>query len=782
MTVHIPQDGFEAYFFHKLKSWIPENYWTDDFENGSLEALIRTIADGAAAMRRDVDRIYTASSIELADDWAVDYLGDLVGATPLSAQNSRANRTTVANMMTYNRRKTTRYLLNQLIGDIFGTEGYVREIERWLIRPPHALDMGYGRTAPLSRGDVAGLPNFTAPRAEDAALPAFDEFARLPDVGPRRGRMASFDYATVHLNVFAAESYRLDMAAPLWLDDTHLTLDPSGRDIALFHGATFDHELGEWPIGPEEFPTPMACARFNDASYQISQAGLDSIGSPPLSAALAPWIGTRFDSFASFRRVIRDQLSVADFDLFWVRLLTEMMVPDSAKPRQIADDLLLDISAFSDTRGLTDAELVGANLARWMPLGNWPDHAALLIDPTSGRVQFAEALDPIGPPPEVFHPRFHHIGLIHRVGAGPYPRDSGVPAGPPVAEANTDVPVNIPAAGTVTFWDNRRYVWQWDAVTRQHDVAGDLVLQAADQTRPYLVSRSAEGTLTFTIFGNPDQDNTLVIDGLWLGVMADAAITHGLINPDDPFPLTNAQLVLDGTFESVTLRHMTLDPGGEQARLDPLIARVLPSVTLAIEGSIKSLRINSCILGPVIETRSDPSLLNAGVIRICDSIIQAIDPDSPAVSTDLGRLYIQNTTIFGAVHANMLFATNTIFDGPLYVTNRQDSCLRFSAMADYVDVAGITASALPRRFECVTFAGELPATTFLSQRFGDADFAALSHIADQALLTQGEHRTEMGVGHARYWNQRRADLARFVRQFLPVGQDIQIYEEIGGSQ
>jgi hypothetical protein len=41
-------DTFEDYFFHKLKSWIPENYWTDDFGNGSLEVLIRVIAEGAA--------------------------------------------------------------------------------------------------------------------------------------------------------------------------------------------------------------------------------------------------------------------------------------------------------------------------------------------------------------------------------------------------------------------------------------------------------------------------------------------------------------------------------------------------------------------------------------------------------------------------------------------------------------------------------------------------------------------------------------------------------------
>ncbi|SCY10400.1 hypothetical protein SAMN05216420_102311 [Nitrosospira sp. Nl5] len=778
MNGHLPQDGFEDYFFHKLKSWVPENYWTQDFENGSLESLIRGFADSAARMRREIDRVWTASSIELADDWAVDYLGDLVGAEKLSAQNRRANRTTVANMMSYNQRKTTRYLLDQFIGDIFSTEGYVREIERWLLRPPHSLDMAFGRTAPLSRGPVAGLPNITTPRADDAALIAFDEFAHLPEFGPRRGRAASFDYATIHLNVFATESYRLDMAAPFWLDDTHLTLDPSGRDVPLFHSATFDHRLGEWPVGPEEFPTEMRCARFNASEFEVTEEGLDAIGSPPLTTTMAPWIGIRFTSLFDFRRVVVELLSAVDFGLFWGALLREMMVKDCAKVRQITDDLLLDIGPFADTRTLDNYRIVAANLAIWMPLGNWPELAGLLVDVGSGRVQFETAPDPDAADPEIFHPRFHHIGMVHRVGAGAFPRNSSVPIGPAVVNANIDVPFTPPAAGTETFGDNRRYVWQWDA-TRRHDVAGDLRFKAADQTRPYVLSQAEDGSLDFTIVGSAGQANTVVIDGLWLGVLANAAIETGLVNPDDPFPFARARLIFDGQFESVTLRHVTIDPGGEQVRLDPLIARAIPIITTEIEGSIRSLRIENSVLGPLVETQNVEPLFNAGTIRISDSIVVSIDPNDPAISFQMSSLYLENTTILGAVHANLIFATNTIFDGPLYVTNLQQSCLRFSAVAGYEAVTGILPSRLPRRFECVTYPETLPRTTFLSQRFGDPDFAGLSHLAEATFLTGGEYRTEMGVGNSRFWNQRREDLARFVAKFLPVGQHLQIYEQIG---
>jgi len=772
-------DGFAEYYFRKLRSWVPELYWNNDLDNGSLEKLLRALCERLAEVRRDVDRVWTASSIELADDWAVKYLGDLVGAQPLSAQNSRANRTVAANMMQYYQRKTTRYLLDQLITDIVESEGYVREIERWLARPPHELDMAYLRRAPLSDGVVGGLPELTGPRVDDAALPAFDEFARLPDFGPREGRAASFDYATIHFNLFVNESWRVDMAAPFWLDDTRLTLDPSGRAVPLFHSATFDHRAGRWPVGPEEFPLPMRCARFNDARFAVSEDALSAIGSPGVTAALTPWIGVVFATRQDFQRVLEDQLSAALYANFRTALLRECLLPNCAKARQLDDDVRLDIGPFADTRVLHAYQIIAANLSHWRPAAQWPEDAALVVDVTTGQVQLAEPLDGGVAPPELFHPLFHHVGLVDRVGAGTYPRESDVALGPAINDASAEVSFTPPAAGLQAFGDNRRYVWNWPA-TRRFDVAGELRLEAADRTRPYVVARTDAATRDFTLVGTDGQDNHLIIDGLWLALLANAAIETAVAGAEVRAPPAHARLVLDGHFETVTLRHVTLDPGGEQVRLDPTVARGLPIITLEIEGSVRLLRIERSITGPIVETRTDPSLLNAGQIRISDSIVQSIDPDRPALSVELGRLQLENTTVLGACEANLIFATNTLFDGPLRVTNRQQSCLRFSAVAGYEDVAGIDPSVLPRRFECVEYADTLPPGSVLSRRFGDPDFAALSELADRELRQGGENRTEIGVGNARYWNQRRDDLARVVANFLPVGQNAQIYQETGG--
>ena len=52
------------------------------------------------------------------------------------------------------------------------------------------------------------------------------------------------------------------------------------------------------------------------------------------------------------------------------------------------------------------------------------------------------------------------------------------------------------------------------------------------------------------------------------------------------------RLILDGIFDRVEIRHSTLDPGGEQARVDPLLCTSIPVVELEIRGQIEELIID----------------------------------------------------------------------------------------------------------------------------------------------------------------------------------------------
>ncbi len=94
-TIIEADDGYVSYYAEKLWHWIPEIYRSLDAEQpnpGPLRAIIEIVAQEAATLRRDVDRLWDDQSIELCDDWAISYLGELVGAPGLSGFNARGNR------------------------------------------------------------------------------------------------------------------------------------------------------------------------------------------------------------------------------------------------------------------------------------------------------------------------------------------------------------------------------------------------------------------------------------------------------------------------------------------------------------------------------------------------------------------------------------------------------------------------------------------------------------------------------------------------------------------
>ena len=126
-------DGYEAYFTEKLWALVPAIYRSldgSDEQKGVVRGLIETIASQAAILRRDQDRLWDDSFIDLCDDWAVPYIGDLVGTRMISALDKRGRRIDVAKTIYYRRRKGTPRVLEELIADITPWDGTVVEAFR----------------------------------------------------------------------------------------------------------------------------------------------------------------------------------------------------------------------------------------------------------------------------------------------------------------------------------------------------------------------------------------------------------------------------------------------------------------------------------------------------------------------------------------------------------------------------------------------------------------------------------------------------------------------------
>jgi hypothetical protein len=277
-----------------------------------------------------------------------------------------------------------------------------------------------------------------------------------------------------------------------------------------------------------------------------------------------------------------------------------------------------------------------------------------------------------------------------------------------------------------------------------------VVIRAASQQRP--VVRWAGGGATWTIAG---QKGDLVLQGLWL---------------------QGADLVLAGEFGTVSLRMMTLDPGTSGtggAWFDKAIdGLALAPTTLWIDGTVKNLIVERCILGPV---RARGTGI-AESLTVSDSIIQAIPthspsasaPPDPALESVSGEVALTRSTVLGLIAVHRLSASECILDEPAIVEDPQHGCIRFSAYA--------IGSAVHAPYRSVRVPPHGP--LFRTRRFGDPDYARLSRLADVAIVNPSpgdtilggaRNESEMGAFSLEDVPLRKRGLAAKYEEYAPLG-------------
>jgi hypothetical protein len=213
---------------------------------------------------------------------------------------------------------------------------------------------------------------------------------------------------------------------------------------------------------------------------------------------------------------------------------------------------------------------------------------AVKIFPELGRFRFT------GPGP-VFGT--YRYGFSAQIGAGPYDRRKlGVDA-TPVPLPETIVPaaaaIDAAAAGTTTVDDSLTHT-----AAANVSAITNATVRAQNQRRPLL--RLAPGA-EWRLGGNAG--STLFLDGLFV---------------------SGGDVVLEGEFDTVTLRCVTFDPGSEGTPPDVFHksadSRDLVPTRLWVEGRVRKLVVERSILGP-IRTRNNGLLEN---LAISDSILQSI--------------------------------------------------------------------------------------------------------------------------------------------------------------
>jgi len=798
-TATADDDGYVRYFTEKLWSWIPETYRTADMDppaSGTLRALIETLAFEAAHQRRSIDRLWEDTLIDYADDWAVPYIGALLGTRMLSPLNPRGRRVDVANTVAYRRRGGTPWVIEQLVHDITGRHGALVEGYRRMARALHGYDVVTDCPAPAltAQGDIfatkrAGTANLRSARAGERVDGAFDSYFHMADLrkNPPRahgGSRGLYGLQKLNLHIYRLKPYRLLDTSLYRLNHNQYTLDPSGRDVALFAEGKRpfaetdirdDGSVVGWTPPQEwQMPAPIACRLLNQAAFAPS---VSDVGT---QAAFFPMIGVHYANLGHFRADY-ERLRIAagqPFDLLaFIHLIDDAMTDDSPRRNLFGEtaSLYLGVGASLATSGLTAAQIAGADLSQWSTAPFAPDapgEARVMIDPARGRVMLPQA---IAANMHVYGRRLHY-GLFGDLGAGGYSRRSplhdprAAVAIQPLPQASVSAErvvmadaaaiANAFSAGAPLTWEpNGSLTTRWRVAANVMTIP-DLTLVAKDECRPYVRIEPVSGhiiTLKAAVPAAGAPLPNLTLDGVWLGLRPRvAAATVNMQGEAVPASPQTWTLRLRGDYGKVTLRNVTLDPGGALARIDAT-PRVCPGVRLVIEGYVSELTIERSITGPIVENVAavvspfDPS--SVGTITITDSLVMGDGTDA-AISAETGTVVLKRSTVFGDVRVSRLYASEALIDGQVVVSDTRDGCFRFSAAAASdlppppppgPNVIPAAASRLPGQFRSHLFKDGLPADTFTSKRFGDPGLAQLGAGAPDSLRRGAENGSEIGV-------------------------------------
>ena len=728
------RDLYREYYTERLWDWVPPALREADAIDGgdALRALLRAFASQAAVLKRSQDRLWDDVFIELADDWAVPYIAQLLGTRLVSALNPRARRSDVAKTIYYRRRKGTVKVLEQLCDDVAGWDAKLVEQFHRLARARHGLD------GPAVRGRVTGTPegglaDLRSVRGTLLAGGPFDELHYTPETRRPAGLLGIRGIQTLAFHLHRLDVVELAGVTPRRINDLAgtrdgYTFDPSGREVPLFASGV---ERGDWsgwrPATEGMLPVPIDCRLFNERIFAASDASIAWIlTAAPIAtlparqaaaADLAGIAGQRIAGEAAFRRVLAGLPSGATLADPGVAagVLERSVEPDSGSVV-----LAGTVSVGVPLSTVPPAAMRAADLSSW-PIPS-PAGVDLLFDPDRGRFLF----DPAAAAPETVQVGYA-VGMCAPIGAGAAGRsiDSAAATAHWALRATTG---GVPANGVLELDDSSTFVAPPDqtAIT-------DLRIRAAEARRPF-VRLSADWRL-----GASGDNRLLTIDGLWIGAIA-------------------GRLRLQGSFARVELRHCTLDQGGLDA-----MGGTIPPCGLVVFGNIDEL---------VIERSNLPGIAlggaNAGIDRVVirDSIVDASRAGATGIALPRSHLVIERSTVIAPAIGDLVLdverldAGDTLVAGIADVTDLQSGCFRFSARAP--------GSRVPHPYE--SHVVDDLQRLFVSRRFGDPHYAELSPRAPEELLRGSEDDCEIGSMAGERRPVRLDGLIAKIEEYMPFGR------------
>ena len=730
----------------RLYNLLPEYYRvTDAASGGVLRALLQVIGAQVDVVQADIDQLYRNWFVETCQDWAVPYLGDLVGyqllqmgeaAQSITAEGQRLDRAVegradVARTVATRRRKGTLAVLVELAADVARWPALAVEF-RTLLAQTQSINhvrLDRGRTADLRDGNLL-----------DLAEGPFGSLARVAEVArvSSARRAGRFDIPNLGLFIWRLGCYSITRAAAYCWDQARNQYSFSilGNDTPLM---TLPAELGRL-TEPAETDVPAWIRRR------------------PFEANLADYYGSSL--------------------CIWRDTLDGPPVP------------------------VTD--VVAADLTGWTYR---PRRGQVAVDPVLGRIAFPPGSAPTEGVWVSYHYGFSAdmgggeylrarpaIGgrRVYTVGSGG--RDATIMAA--VSRWRDEKAADATAQDAVIeVLDGAVYQ---ESIDIPLDEGDHLELRAAPGTRPVimLLDWYANRPDAMRVYGTGQANGTSASGPLPSDTEpALPQVSHetGCVEyPNPPMPtfvldgflVTGRSLLVTGPLAQVAIRHCTLVPGWSlecdcSARRgeEPSIELTYTTAKLVIDHSI-----TGSVQVTLDEPAGDPVEIDAR-----DSILDATSSSLPAISgPDGGYAYaavsLRRCTVIGTVLVHILaLGDNTIFLGLLQVARRQQGCARFCWIEP--------GSRSPSRYECqpdLVRAAVAPGVLqdaetdrvrprFNSPRYGMPVYGQLALDCAPEITSGADDQSEMGAFHDLFQPQRLANLSDRLQDFTPADMNAAVF-------
>jgi hypothetical protein len=798
-----------------------------------LLALIKVFAEQIAVLEENLAQLYDDQFIETCAEWAIPYIGDLVGYTLPHDTSSQSLRSEVANTIRYRKRKGTVTLFEQLARDITGWDAHVVEYFHLLATTQHLQRLRPDNT-------LIDVRQVTPPQNPPSPFEALAHTADVRNIETGSGRynIANIGIFLWHLNAYQLSSVPV-AEAPVSDRNRYLYyFNPLGSNLQLFTHPQYAEEVIEL-AGPLAVAAPinetMLAQAFSDyygldkslwltatdtttkketillpdplePLIHISDALYTGLTSGRLNfPQLAKWseelykglTGAQYIAYSKLAELI-NLSEILYNSLASVERLDFRALADLIKKSQNLANGLKELQSSRDTGeifysfticDLRDEKDAEEKITGWKA----SPEDSIAIDPRLGRLAFPKRRK--GQRKNIERPQnlraTFYYGFSADMGGGEYHRSDSFIQGnfQPLEDilkkknasgdsaiqglyGLTQVPAQLDGVQkALDMLANKDNIV--DGVVELKDsgrMEGLLQIRAAANQRIEL--RGADKKRPLLILADKKKEPELLITG-----EDGAQVTiNGLV-------IAYGRLHITGNLRRLSLRHCTLVPGKEVVEEGKM--RVQPLLCLDCESNGTLIEIDHSITGKL-------EIKGSAKVSITNSIVDALNEDHLAYAgptffkawdTAIDTLSLENCTVIGRVHTSVLEqASNTIFsarpgkkdEAPVYVERRQQGCVRYSYLP--------TGSRLPqRRFLCQPQQEEATARIepyCTSPRYGDARYAQLSQRTSQAILRGADDGAEMGAFHDLFRPQRESNLRLRLQEYLRFGFDIGIFYQI----